>query len=520
MPPDALQVESGFAAGANGLTADWRTALIRLGIAWTVLFALFASDWAAMIAQWWNISTYNHMLLIPPIIAWLVHQRARQVAQLEPLCWWPGLIAVALATVLWALGALAGLDLFRQAGAVALIAASVLLLLGPKVFAGLLFPLFYLVFLIPFGEEFVPALQMITAALTIAMVKASGIPAAIDGVFIETPAGLFEVAEACSGVMFLVAMIALGALVANVGFRTWPRRAAFMSLCVVAPILANGVRAFGTVFAAQHVGAERAAGIDHLIYGWVFFALVIALILGLSWRFFDRGIDDPMIDPTAIADNPMLTALERQAIAPLWAGIALLGLIGAGLGWAHTADRQMARLPRQIDLPAVPGWHRVDYAPRVAWQPRAGGADHHLLGRYADAGGRQVDVFFALYAAQSDGKEAGGFGEGALREGSGWSWLGEGAALADAKSDRLRHETGVERLAVTSYRTGDLLTGSNAALKLANIRDRALLRPRTTMLLIVSSEQRFGASAAADVAAFRQAAGNIGPWMDRIAAGR
>src|SRR5439155_24648513 len=139
-----------------------------------------------------------------------------------------------------------------------------------------------------------------------ALVHLSGIPATIDGVFIDTPAGLFEVAEACSGVMFLVAMFAFGILAAYVCFISWRRRILFLALSLTVPVLANGFRAWGTVFAAQYVGVKRAAGFDHIIYGWVFFGLVIAATLVLSWRFFDRPRDDPMVDAEAIAASPLL----------------------------------------------------------------------------------------------------------------------------------------------------------------------------------------------------------------------
>ena len=67
----------------------------------------------------------------------------------------------------------------------------------------LLFPLAFAVFLVPFGEEIVPPLQMLTAEIVIALTHLSGIEAHIDGVFIDTPAGLFEVAAACAGVQFV-----------------------------------------------------------------------------------------------------------------------------------------------------------------------------------------------------------------------------------------------------------------------------------------------------------------------------
>ncbi|MBW8784791.1 MAG: exosortase A, partial [Novosphingobium sp.] len=399
MPPEATAVSAGGDVPARGLSAAWRAALVRLSLAWAALMVLFASDWAAMVGQWWNSSTYNHMLLVPAIIAWLVWLRVPQLVRLVPQPWWPGLGLVAAATLLWVLGALAAFSLVTEAGAVALLIASVPTLLGPRVAAGLLFPLGYMAFLVPFGDELIPALQMITARLTIALTALSHVPAVIDGVFINTPAGLFEVAEACSGVKFLIAMVAFGVLVANVCFRSWWRRAAFLAIAVATPILANGVRAWGTIYVAQYKGAAWAGGFDHIVYGWIFFAVVIAVTIALAWRFFDRPSTDPMIDGAALAASPLLARLSRLQMPANAALAAIIACAVVGLAWASAADRLSAPLPRRIELPEVAGWHRVDYRPQVWWEPRATGAEQRLLGRYDDGQGHQVDVFFALYAS-------------------------------------------------------------------------------------------------------------------------
>ena len=509
----------GFARAVTGTAPvpAWRLPLKLLAACWLALILAFHADWAQMADQWWNSSTFNHVLLIPAILVWLVHQRAGELAKIAPETWWPGLVVFAGAIFVWLLGALSGLSLGRHLGAVVALIGAALTILGPRAGAGLAFPLGYMLFLVPFGEELVTPMQMVTARLTIALVHLSGIPAQIDGVFIDTPAGLFEVAEACSGVKFLIAMMAFGVLAANVCFRSWRRRALFMLLCFAVPVLANGLRAWGTVFAAQYVGAARAGGIDHLIYGWVFFGLVIAATLAIAWRFFDRPHDDPMIDPDAILASPLLARLAAMRIGagPALAGLAALAL--AGQAWAHAADGLSAPLPKQVYLAAVPGWHRADYAPRAWWEPRASGADHRLLGRYADGAGNEVDVFLAVYAAQREGKEAGGFGQGALTPDSGWAWQSSGPAEPGGKSDRLLGAGRTARLAVTYYRSGALLTGSNARLKLANMRDRLLVRARPTMLLILSAEERQGRPAQQAIEAFRRSTGPLGPWMDRMA---
>jgi len=495
----------------GALSPAWRGGLIRLGVVWAALIVLFRADWRAMAHQWWDSSTYNHILLVPVIVGWLVAQRLPDLFRLPVRIWGWGLAPMGAAVLVWALGALAGFAQVTQIGAVGMLMAAVPLLLGLRVGRGLLFPLAYLGFLVPFGDELIPLLQMITARITVALVHLSGVRAQIDGVFITTPVGLFEVAEACSGVKFLVAMIAFGALAAHVCFVDARRRAGFMALCVVAPVLANGVRAWATVYLAQIYGRAAAGGIDHIIYGWFFFAAVIAAVIAAGWRWFDRPAGAPMIDVERIMATP-----EGRALAPARALGAVAAMVALALGWVAAADRLTAPMPARIDLPQVAGWHRVEYTPRQGWMPRARGADHRLLGRYADGQGHGVDVFYALYSAQGPGRKAGGFGEGALPEGSGWAWAAPGPDVADARTDRLLAGGPTERLAETTYKTGGLVTGSNLALKLANIEDRLLLRRRATMMLILSAE---GGGAAESIAAFRASTGPIGPWMDAIGKG-
>src|SRR3546814_8092670 len=88
----------------------------------------------------------------------------------------------------------------------------------------------------------------------------TGVPAQMQGIFITTPNGYFEVAEACSGAKFVIAMTAYGLLVCNVCFTSRRRRVAFMVGALSLSILANGVRAFATIFVAEVTTIDAAAG--------------------------------------------------------------------------------------------------------------------------------------------------------------------------------------------------------------------------------------------------------------------
>ncbi|MDR6509390.1 exosortase A [Novosphingobium capsulatum] len=508
----SLAVRDGAATGV----VPW----VMLGLCWLGLIGLFHADWAAMAGQWWDSSTYNHILLVPAILAWLVSMRWPALRQIAPQGWWPGLVLFAGAAFLWMLGDFAGFSLVTQTACVVMLQASFLAIIGPRLGAALLFPLAYMLFLVPFGDELIPLLQIVTARIVMVLLHLVGIPAALDGVFITTPAGYFKVAEACSGVKFLIAMVAYGVLVCQVCFRRWPRRATFMAMALIVPILANGVRAWGTIVIAGWRGIQFAAGFDHVFYGWVFFAVVMALTMLAGWPFFDRARDDPPVSVAAIlADRRLAWAAGARVGQGLALGV-LAALALAFVGWGAAAGRLAAPLPARIDLPAVPGWHRVAAPGGWPWQPRHGGADHRLLGRYADDAGHVVDVSFALYAGQGDGREAGGFGEGAVPPGSGWAWEKPAPSIAGGKGDMLQAPGPVHRLAITWYRTDGWLGSSNMALKLWNIADRLLLRAQPTATLILSSEDNAGAPAAPALAAFVAATGPLDRWIDTVSRGQ
>ena len=513
---DALSPER--APVADLVAAQWRKPLLQLAAAWALLVAMFAPDWAEMAHQWWDSSTYNHILLVPAILAWLVWQRAGELAKLAPHAWWPGLMPLAGALFLWLLGDISGLATACHLGAVVMLYSAVLTLLGPRVTWALMFPLAYALFLVPIGEELVPALQMITADITIALTELSGIPAHIEGVFIDTPAGLFEVAEACSGVKFLIAMIALGTLVAHVCFQTWTRRAWFMALAVALPILANGVRAWGTIYIAQSQGVGFAAGFDHIFYGWIFFALVMGVMLAVAWRFLDRSVDERFIDGDRIAALPFFDRFERRAVQGWHALAAIAAMALVTLVWSVQSQALEADIPAEVALPAVDGWKKVEPAFAHPWEPRAGGADRRIAASYRDAEGRVVDVVYALYAAQADGREAGAFGEGALPPDSGWRWLSSQTSEDGVVGERLQALGTHRRIAETWYRSGDWLGGGKLRLKLLTMRDRFFLQAEPTTMLILSAEERDGVNAVQAIADFRRSTGGLGEWLDRAGA--
>ncbi len=313
-------------ARRSAVPAAWRTPLLALALATLALVAIAVREWGEMLHQWWNIDTYNHLLLMPFIIGWLVKLRAPELAQIVPRPFLPGLILVVAALGLWQAGRVTGINLVAHAGAVGAVQAAVVTVLGLRTGLLLALPIGLAAFLVPFGDEIVPPLQMITADIAVTLTHWSGIPATVDGIYIDTPVGLFIVAEACSGVKFLVAMVTLAVLVAFTRFDAWQRRLLFLAASVVVPILANGVRAWGTIYIAQFAGVEFAAGFDHIVYGWVFFAIVVAALLAGAWRFFEREPEEHGWTAAELAKWGWAARAEILTMPPYAAALAAAGL--------------------------------------------------------------------------------------------------------------------------------------------------------------------------------------------------
>ncbi|HMT44998.1 MAG TPA: exosortase A [Chakrabartia sp.] len=491
--------------------APWARHLTALGFTIVALLALFARDAGDMASIWWNVSTYTHCLFIIPITLWLISQRMEEIQGIQPSIWLPGLAGVALGGLVWMLGEAAGIALFRHAALVLMIQSAIATLIGRQMLAALLFPIFYLSFLVPFGEELVPLLQTITAKMCMILLAVTGVPASVDGVFITTPAGLFEVAEACSGVKFLVAMAAYATLAANVCFKSWTRRLIFLAFGLIVPVLANGVRAFGTIWISEKTGIEFAASFDHVIYGWFFFGFVMIVIMAASWKFFDRNLSDPWLS----GEVPAAAPSSRIASPAIAAGLVLVVAL-ASVGW-QAGMSSLGRTPvnHLVTMPEVKGWSRTDPQSSYPWVPRFDGADHRLTGQFINASGQRVDMVIAIYGWQEDGREMVGFGQGTFDPESEWSWTRATLAPTGGKADVI-FAPGAEREVAAFYVMGGTSTGSETRVKLATLKSRLTGGDQAGVAILVSAQAWPGQPTRPAIDAFLRDLGALEPLAARL----
>jgi exosortase A len=279
----ARSLPAALSPDASRIGADAGPALL---VGLTVLGLLFHEEAEAAVKVWNESTAYSHCWFVLPIALYLAWDRRHGLAGLrvEPLPWL-GLLAIP-GVVAWMAAERMGIMEGRQLVAMSFVQLLFLTVLGWRVFWAMSAPLLYLYFLVPFGAFLTPYLQYFTLQFSLAGLTVLGVPFYADAFLIETPSGRYFVAEACAGLRFLIAAIAFGVLYACLIYRSYHKRALFMVASIIIPIIANGFRALGIVLLGEWLGSAEAAAADHILYGWLFFSIVILLLIlaGMPFR--------------------------------------------------------------------------------------------------------------------------------------------------------------------------------------------------------------------------------------------
>jgi exosortase A len=378
--------------------AVWGVPLAATLGAVSLLVVLFFDTFESIVSIWWRSETFAHGFLILPIALYLVWDERAGLRGLAPVPEFRVLPLLAMIGFGWLACRLAGVLVLEQYFAVASIPVAVWAVLGNVVMRQLAFPLGFLLLGVPVGEFLIPPLIDFTAWFTVAGLRLTGVAVLRDGNLLTLAGSQWSVVEACSGLRYLIACVTLGLLYAHLTYRSWWRRGLCVLASVIVPIIANGFRAYMIVMMGHLSNMKLAVGVDHLIYGWVFFGVVIFIFFWVGSFFREDNVARPERVPAG-SPSP-LVARSRFLVA----GVAVVLVAALWPAWAARADNDAVELAQSPALPdAVGGWAAVPLPP-MGWQPHYVGADV-TGGRVYERDGEHVGLHLACYAAQRQGSE-------------------------------------------------------------------------------------------------------------------
>jgi exosortase A len=478
---------SGAERSVVAAPVGWRRAATLAVLASLLTLGLFWPTAWSMVETWSRSETFTHGFLVVPISVWLIWHRRHHLAAVVPEFSGFGLAAFLFSALAWLAGDVADALVVAQFGLVGMIVGGVWAILGNRAARELAFALLFLFFAIPVGEALIPPLMEFTASTAVSLLRLTGVPVYREGLFFSIPSGNWSVVEACSGIRYVIASVTLGVLYAYLAYQSRWRRLAFILVSALVPVLANGLRAYLIVLIAHLSDMKLAAGVDHLIYGWVFFGVVMLIMfsVGAIWR-----------EPEAVVPPPA----ARAAIAEHGRGVALgaAAVIIAALllRWAvvqMATHQSLAKAPTALPA-AVGDWAQTPERP-WAWSPIFLPAELGLSTTYR-RGETALTVDVAHFVQQRQGAEAINSQNMIVRHGERggalWRVASQGEARFDSAEGPVAAETfvvrGPQSLTVWRwYRIGTRYTTNHYLAKLYQAVDRLTLNRTDGAIVVVAA---------------------------------
>ena len=265
--------------------AATRNAWIPL-VATGILFAvLFVRPALLLAGDWWNNPEAGHGLLLTPVALWLAWKaRIRPGARSNLTAG----VAILVFAVLLRFAAGLAAELFTmKASMLFALVGLVTAYWGFRQVLHWWLPFTLLALAIPLPELILNAvalpLQFKASQIGAALLKARDIPVLLAGNVIRVPGHELFVAEACSGLRSLTALLSLSILLGGMLLRMPITRVFLVAIAIPIAVLINGVRIFLTGFLILFVSPDAADGFMHTTEGWAMFVIAFAILGVVAW---------------------------------------------------------------------------------------------------------------------------------------------------------------------------------------------------------------------------------------------
>jgi exosortase C (VPDSG-CTERM-specific) len=260
-----------------------------------------------VILDWYRVAMghdlHSHVILIPWVSIYLLVTGRRELAWDSKPSPMAGVVVMAAAGsvfgwVLVANPAWSAVDLtaLKILSFIGLLCGLMFLVLGGRWLRSALFPVAFLLFMVPLPDQAVVSLEkflMVASAwLSWMLFSVGGIPVFRSGQVLELPGIVLEVAQECSGIRSSWVLLITSVLAAYLFLPTVPRRMALVAAVLPLAILRNAVRIFVIGWLCVHYGPEMIDSWIHRKGGPVFFAGSLIPLFLLAWWLRKRGTKD------------------------------------------------------------------------------------------------------------------------------------------------------------------------------------------------------------------------------------
>jgi len=314
---------------ADGLAHGERrdTGLLAAGLAVTIL--AYGASWRRFPGLWTGDRTHGFAIAL--LCGWLLwRDRALLTPRGEPVRW--AIALVGAASMVWMVAMAMSVQAVHLLMAPALLIAWVFAATGaPTGRAALRIGAFFMLAM-PLWEALLGPLQWLTVLVNRSLIAVTGLPAEVSGTAIKFAAGTLVVAYSCAGLNFLMAGLTLGAAYAGLFVKDGRTQLKIVGLSAAVAILSNWLRVFGLVVIAYVTDMQSSLMQDHVVYGWLVFALSLPVFfLGAGRLERSAPVTGPTASDAGHDTAPAMTVTAAPG-GPARQPIVLLATVAALLG--------------------------------------------------------------------------------------------------------------------------------------------------------------------------------------------
>ena len=251
-------------------------------IAVLVLFVIaYFPVWKSLLGTWSNSEDYSHAFLIMPISLYLVWGKKERLREIPVSVSKAGLVLLFFSLLLYLLAFFGKITTVASFSLVVTMVALVWSLFGLEVVKVLLFPLFFLLLMVPIPSQIYSAstipLQLFVSKASTFIAMALDIPVFREGNVLHLPERTLQVVEACSGLRSIISLFTLSVVFGYISLRSNVNRALLAVAALPVAIFINIVRVLAMLIAFYCFNVDLTSGSLHTYFGLVIF--IIALIL-------------------------------------------------------------------------------------------------------------------------------------------------------------------------------------------------------------------------------------------------
>jgi exosortase D (VPLPA-CTERM-specific) len=364
----------------------------------------------------WNLKPeYSHGIIIPLLSAFLIWRQREQLRGLPFTGSSTGVALIALGVVLHYVGERTTMHTIEHYAFLIVLYGLVLALTGPAIFRRLWMPLLILIFAVPlpsfFNNSLSLQLQFLSSVLGVWIIRAAGVSVLLEGNIIDLGIYQLEVAEACSGLRYLLPLMTLAFIVAYL-FRgpIWKRVLVFLSSIPITVVM-NSIRIGFIGITVERWGPGMAEGTLHDFEGWLVFmfstAALVLTAFGLArtgrskvaWRDAFNFDSLPAKRPESDRASP---PPAPQTVPRSFIAAAAVVLAGAAVGVAAPATPETTLPPRTsfYDFPSEIGEWSGSKESLQAVYLDALRLDDYVLADFRRSDGAPVNFYAAYYRTQ------------------------------------------------------------------------------------------------------------------------